>query len=83
MAPGEIPTAVLLPLAENMAGGVERWLAMTDEQRAGMGRGDVPVSESMLITIPIFISFVTELESRGIPTGWQWFLDIWNGATNG
>jgi hypothetical protein len=83
ITPQDMTTAQLVAIAERQAVGVQAWLDMTPERRTQPGRSKdgIAVNISMGVTIPMFIAFVKELHRRGIETGWEWFVQIWDEET--
>lgn len=76
----EMTTALLVHLAENMCGSVIRWTELTPEEREKQPKPGMcsPSTALNVLTLPLLVVFLREIHSRGIETGWEWLVEMWD-----
>lgn len=76
----EMSTALLVQLAENMTGNVIRWTEMTPEERVRQSKPGMASPSTALncLTLPLLVAFLKEIHRRGIETGWEWLVEMWD-----
>lgn len=72
-------TALLLDTAERLCSGIVRGLEMEPiERKTPVKKGTSPEQMLCCLTIPLAVMHVSELQKRGIETGWEWLVEMWN-----